>query len=161
MLRAAVPRFTFDVQWMSYCGLLSSRFFSTHVQPHFFYFLFSLQCKIVDESVIALYILFSYPYAAIKDIKAKINHIMEYNTEDLQRRYVKLLTKGINQFNLLFGALSYTLSDTRWFKYDRDDLCVNKSQFVPVIFEPPCTNSKSLVMVWQKARMDLFNVPSH
>jgi hypothetical protein len=27
---------------------------------------------------------------------------------------------------------------TRWFKYDREDLCVNKSQFVPVIFEPPC-----------------------
>jgi hypothetical protein len=25
------------------------------------------------------------------------------------------------------------------FKYDRDSLCVNKSQFVPVIFEPPCT----------------------
>ena len=29
-------------------------------------------------------------------------------------------------------------SYTRWFKYDRDWLCVNKSQFVPVIFEPPC-----------------------
>jgi hypothetical protein len=29
----------------------------------------------------------------------------------------------------------------RWFKYDRDDLCVNKSQFVPVIFEPPCTRT--------------------
>jgi hypothetical protein len=27
---------------------------------------------------------------------------------------------------------------TRWFKYDRDYLCVNKSQFVPVVFEPPC-----------------------
>jgi hypothetical protein len=27
---------------------------------------------------------------------------------------------------------------TGWFKYDRDDLRVNKSQFVPVIFEPPC-----------------------
>jgi hypothetical protein len=27
---------------------------------------------------------------------------------------------------------------TRWFKYDRDCFCVNKSQFVPVIFEPPC-----------------------
>ena len=27
---------------------------------------------------------------------------------------------------------------TRWFKYDRDYLCVNKSQFFPVIFEPPC-----------------------
>jgi hypothetical protein len=34
--------------------------------------------------------------------------------------------------------------NTRWFKYDRDYLCVNKSQFVPVIFEPPCniTNYK-------------------
>ena len=31
------------------------------------------------------------------------------------------------------------LLNTRWFKYDRDWLCVNKSQFVPVIFEPPCT----------------------
>jgi hypothetical protein len=30
------------------------------------------------------------------------------------------------------------ISYTRWFKYDRDYLCVNKSQFVPVIFEPPC-----------------------
>jgi hypothetical protein len=30
------------------------------------------------------------------------------------------------------------LDTTRWFKYDRDYLCVNKSQFVPVIFEPPC-----------------------
>jgi hypothetical protein len=31
--------------------------------------------------------------------------------------------------------------NTRWFKYDRDDLCVNKSQFVPVIFEPPCNSN--------------------
>ena len=31
---------------------------------------------------------------------------------------------------------------TRWFKYDRDDLRVNKSQFVPVIFEPPCINNE-------------------
>jgi hypothetical protein len=29
--------------------------------------------------------------------------------------------------------------NARWFKYDRDDLCVNKSQFVSVIFEPPCS----------------------
>jgi hypothetical protein len=28
----------------------------------------------------------------------------------------------------------------RWFKYDRNYLCVNKSQFVPVIFEPTCTS---------------------
>jgi hypothetical protein len=32
----------------------------------------------------------------------------------------------------------YFSPNTRWFKYDRDDLCVNKSQFVPVIFELPC-----------------------
>jgi hypothetical protein len=31
--------------------------------------------------------------------------------------------------------------NTRWFRYDRDDLCVNKSQFFPVIFEPPCINN--------------------
>jgi hypothetical protein len=29
-------------------------------------------------------------------------------------------------------------TSTRWFKYDRDWLCVNKSQFVPVIFKPSC-----------------------
>jgi hypothetical protein len=34
----------------------------------------------------------------------------------------------------------FTQHSTRWFKYDRDYLCVNKSQFVPVIFEPPCTS---------------------
>jgi hypothetical protein len=34
------------------------------------------------------------------------------------------------------------LQDTRWFKYDRDYLCVNKSQFVTVIFEPPCNTTQ-------------------
>jgi hypothetical protein len=40
---------------------------------------------------------------------------------------------------------------TRWFKYDRDDLCVNKSQFVLVIFEPPCMCTPECVgyaVVW-------------
>ena len=32
-----------------------------------------------------------------------------------------------------------TNRNTRWFKYDQDYLCVNKSKFVPVIFEPPCS----------------------
>ena len=32
--------------------------------------------------------------------------------------------------------------NTRWFKYDRDDLCVKKSQFVPVIFEPSCMSAQ-------------------
>ena len=39
-------------------------------------------------------------------------------------------------FNLIYCRWCIT---TRWFKYDWDYLCVNNSQFVPVIFEPPCT----------------------
>ena len=41
-------------------------------------------------------------------------------------------------YSLLIAELLRDLVCTRWFKYDRDYLCVNKSQFVPVIFEPPC-----------------------
>jgi hypothetical protein len=39
---------------------------------------------------------------------------------------------------LEFPVLNVISVHTRWFKYGRDYLCVNKSQFVPVIFEPPC-----------------------
>jgi hypothetical protein len=38
------------------------------------------------------------------------------------------------------GVRFNTSECTTWFKYDRDNLCVNKSQFVPVIFEPPCNS---------------------
>jgi hypothetical protein len=40
-----------------------------------------------------------------------------------------------SHFPLAFPSVR---GSSRWFKYDRDDLYVNKSQFVPVIFEPPC-----------------------
>jgi hypothetical protein len=46
---------------------------------------------------------------------------------------MNLKCKGITTVGVVSGLI------TRWFKYDRDDLCVNKSQFVPVIFEPLCT----------------------
>jgi hypothetical protein len=36
--------------------------------------------------------------------------------------------------------------NTRWFKYDRDYLCVNKLQFVLVIFEPPCMSVRGLLL---------------
>jgi hypothetical protein len=43
-------------------------------------------------------------------------------------------------FFCYFGNIQRMLVGlTRWFKYDWDYLCVNKSQFVAVIFEPPCT----------------------
>jgi hypothetical protein len=32
---------------------------------------------------------------------------------------------------------------TTWFKYDRDYLCVNKSQFVPLTFKPLCTKHRN------------------
>jgi hypothetical protein len=47
------------------------------------------------------------------------------------------------------GLLNVALCEipvTRWFKYDRDYLCVNKSQFVPVIFEPPCILSSGALL---------------
>jgi hypothetical protein len=50
--------------------------------------------------------------------------------------YVDQTLTRRNEYNTLpLMSANYT----RWFKYDWDDLCVNKSQFVPVIFEPPCT----------------------
>jgi hypothetical protein len=51
-------------------------------------------------------------------------------------KYNKLVTTKSEKQESSLRKLS-----TRWFKYDRDYLCVNKSQFVPVIFEPPCTIS--------------------
>ena len=47
----------------------------------------------------------------------------------------------------LSGNNNVILSYTRWFKYDRDYLCVNKSQFVPVIFEPPCIRQGTFAAV--------------
>ena len=47
-------------------------------------------------------------------------------------------------FQFIFIAQWFIYIYTRWFKYDRDWLCVNKSQFVPVIFEPPCICGKWL-----------------
>jgi hypothetical protein len=44
----------------------------------------------------------------------------------------------------------------RWFKYDRDSLCVNKSQFVPVIFEPPCI-IKVLLLLPRQMMNDWLN----
>jgi hypothetical protein len=46
---------------------------------------------------------------------------------------------------------------TRWFKYDRDDFCVNKSQFVPVIFEPPCTSLSENMALTQSSVLPLLS----
>jgi hypothetical protein len=41
-------------------------------------------------------------------------------------------------FKFVAFSLFEQVVATRWFKYNRDYLCVNKSQFVPVMFEPHC-----------------------
>jgi hypothetical protein len=56
----------------------------------------------------------------------------------LSVRCVLRLKKYSWRFLGSFAKLRNT-TITRWFKYDRDYLCINKSQFVPVIFEPPYT----------------------
>jgi hypothetical protein len=49
---------------------------------------------------------------------------------------------------------------TRWFKYDRDYLYVNKSQFVPVIFEPPCRISLAIQHVLQTIKQFFKFIPN-
>jgi hypothetical protein len=51
---------------------------------------------------------------------------------------VSLSANGVTIHQSLVALTGWSVF-TRWFKYDRDWLCVNKSQFVPVIFKPPCT----------------------
>jgi hypothetical protein len=66
--------------------------------------------------------------------------------------------------NLLLSLNCHQLyTITRWFKYDRDYLCVNKSQFVLVIFEPPCSFDISLMsrlLQYQLATLNVLNVTS-
>ena len=60
-----------------------------------------------------------------------------------EKKKALLSREGLNILNF---------RNTRWFKYDRDCLCVNKSQFVPVIFEPPCISApvENLNMIFPK-----------
>jgi hypothetical protein len=51
--------------------------------------------------------------------------------------HMKFIGGDLYPRNTEFPGWHITFS-TRWFKYDRDYLCVNKSQFVSVVFEPPC-----------------------
>jgi hypothetical protein len=51
-----------------------------------------------------------------------------------------------DKFSLVCRKCHAVMLTTRWFKYDLDDLCANKSQFVPVIFEPPCNKEVTSVL---------------
>jgi hypothetical protein len=61
-------------------------------------------------------------------------HIHTHTHAHIQRRILTVFP-----WRQFFRELDSMLHlHTRWFKYDRDYLCVKKSQFVPVVFEPPC-----------------------
>jgi hypothetical protein len=64
-------------------------------------------------------------------LRRKVFHILKQLIFNNNRSFSKLFPAKTSCVQIL----------TRWFKYDRDDLCVNKSQFVPVIFEPPCKSA--------------------
>jgi hypothetical protein len=67
------------------------------------------------------------------------NHIKHYRKQLYFLRLTKRdVTSAQCSFNWNSSVVVTSKGNTRWFKYDREDLCVNKSQFVPVIFEPPC-----------------------
>jgi hypothetical protein len=55
---------------------------------------------------------------------------------------------------IYFGALRQK-NYTRWFKYDRDYLYVNKSQFVPVIFEPACSLQRHLLAFYKPEKRNI------
>jgi hypothetical protein len=63
--------------------------------------------------------------------------VLDHNLSNLSKAV--FLKHGFAEQNIVRGSERNNGINTRWFRYDRDDLCVNKSQFVPVIFEPPCT----------------------
>ena len=55
--------------------------------------------------------------------------------------YFEFESEGIFECLSEINFLAYnflTKLTTKWFKYDRDYLCVNLATSVPVIFEPPC-----------------------
>jgi hypothetical protein len=74
-----------------------------------------------------------------------------------QRCSVHSCTLGTSSDNLIRFDLNSQYRYTRWFKYDRDDLCVNKSQFVPVIFEAPFIIHSNLntwhTLIWVLVRL--------
>ena len=56
-----------------------------------------------------------------------------------QQLLCRNVTRNGGHIGTFCNKVSVSSGRARWFKYDRDWLCVKKSQFLPVIFEPPCT----------------------
>jgi hypothetical protein len=87
----------------------------------------------VLNSVNALITACQFPFSCIH-LKLNIRTRSYFITADI-------LSDQVPKLAALRFSLCSSVANTRWFKYARDDLCVNKSPFVPVIFEPPCINT--------------------
>ena len=68
-----------------------------------------------------------------------VDHLAARSAEDKNEwSYTPVLPVCLHGQEQPYIFILFVFYTTRWFKYDRDYLCVNKSQFVLVIFEPPC-----------------------
>jgi hypothetical protein len=72
----------------------------------------------------------------VRDVHVVLSRIFFLIREN-QHIQGRTFIRGVRE--VTFSCDESALVSTRWFKYDRDYLCINKSQFAPVIFEPPCT----------------------
>ena len=102
-------------------------------------------------------------FAWVTNLKKLFEMYSPVNVFDLKRSQTKPENRFINWLRYLLQDFNLTYFPTenaavwqctRWFKYDRDWLCVNKSQFVPVIFKPPCTSDSRATIYLLHAHYD-------
>jgi len=69
-----------------------------------------------------------------------LGYMQRFNLLSQGRDSILCFVDRVSLYNLFqMGPIRCTIIlSTRWFKYDRDGLCVNLATSVPVISEPPC-----------------------
>jgi hypothetical protein len=92
------------------------------------------------------------PRFLLRECQSNEKNVTEECSWDLAQACCSQWRSNVMESGYYLDSLVYT----RWFKYDRDDLCVNKSQFVPVIFEPLCTSVFDLMCSESRLVADLL-----
>ena len=83
---------------------------------------------------------------------------MYYSFVMLLSNHLSLSRYNVHDLTMTLRTLHFLPYNTRWFKYDRDYLCLYKSQFVPVIFEPPCILLSVSTCSWDNVFCETENV---
>jgi hypothetical protein len=114
--------------------LLLRSYFHTHARTHthFIQFWVTSIASCVPSTTFPLSPLIAYHYIFRNgNASPLIKYTEEKQDQNLGLIFIRVCIDWRDYSNFA------TSESTRWFKYDRDYLCVNKSQFVPVISEPP------------------------